>query len=243
MTKLLTTQKVLTLVLGALLLFFMAGATSCSEDSASINSTNCLAIFDYETPQSLPRSRFALFLGIGSDIHRAQSLKVRCDANGYEWTVSSPTLITKQDLSWAGYAFLSYPQDALMTQGFYIASYIDAQEKSVEAGFSLTYPDDIPKTKACDLESYIKDTCKNDYIKKYAVFNEEGSLIYMGLSTSQSPTWMFESFSDADSYRECLFVSFTSALCILPAHYRSDQEEAKAIENTGEGASESKGAS
>lgn len=205
---------------------------SCSEDTADATGSQGLVIFSYETVDSTPTARLSVFVDVASDLHRAQSVRLICRENHYEWEAMPPTLITNKESAWAGWTNFVYPMGEPPAQGAYTAIYIDAQEKRSDTVFSLDYPKDLMTTKESDLKDFLNKEFPGRWTKKFALYDGEGVLIYWGdqVGDPNNPRDIFSYYGEAETYRECVFITGTCAMCLLSAVRR----EAEGAGATGE---------
>jgi hypothetical protein len=90
-------------------LIFAFAFFSCTDVSPSVSAVKSVTVFDYGGEKC--ESRLAVFVEVKSDVHLAKKLTVKCEPEGYEWTVENPVKFQQDEKqSFAGYANLVAPE-------------------------------------------------------------------------------------------------------------------------------------
>jgi len=115
------------------LLFF-----SCSSSLPDVKAVRAVSIFDYTDGDSYPRMRLAVFTETGSDVRRAESIRIVSKETGWEWKADDVEIFSSDAKMWAGYTNFVSPGDRAIPQGAYTLFYTDALGHDAESSFSVS---------------------------------------------------------------------------------------------------------
>ncbi len=195
-------------------LIFAFAFFSCTDVSPSVSAVKSVAVFDYGGEKC--ESRLAVFVEVKSDVHLAKKLTVKCEPEGYEWTVENPVKFQQdENQSFAGYANLVAPEGKKIPRGKYTAIYEDLSSREIQADFFVDYPEEIydagNSAEKIQSESAAKKT------KGIAIYSAEKTLLYFG---SEKKEWsdrakIRDDYKNAFCYKECFYEEKTNVLCLM----------------------------
>lgn len=198
--------------------FFCGAFISCANTTPELLSSNATVIFDYRDDSSVPQMRLSVFTETGSDVRRAEQIRIVAKTGEYEWTAEEPQLIGSSNRQWAGYTNFAVPEPQQFPQGQYDLFYTDAEEHTVQTSFSVTYPERLAESKSSDARSILGTSAK----EMLAVYMSDGTLIYYN---TRKPEWknndsIWDEMKLASSIRICWTSSDGSVVCLMPAEER-----------------------
>ena len=202
----------------AVSVFFCGACVSCANTTPELLSSNATVIFDYRDDASVPQMRLSVFAETGSDVRRAEQIRIASQTSGYEWTEEEPQLIGSGNRQWAGYTNFAVPESQQFPQGQYDLFYTDAEEHTVQTSFSVAYPEKLTGSKSSDARSILGASAK----EMLAVYMSDGTLIYYN---TRKPEWknddsIWNDMKLASSIRICWTSSDGSVVCFMPAEER-----------------------
>ncbi len=201
--------------LSGFLLFF-----SCSLSVPDVRDVCAASVFEYGDDGSYPRMRLAVFAEAGSDVRRAESIRIASNETGWEWKASGVELFSSDEKQWAGYTNFVSPGSEAIPQGAYTLFYTDASGDDAESSFSVFYPTDLVRTRAGEA----KEKLGRGVSERIAVYNEEDVLIYFD---ERKAEWkedddVWREMENAFRMRLCFLNADASVLCFMPFIERSE---------------------
>lgn len=205
--------------------------TGCSDNAPEVAGVESYSIIEYAKTGDVLRCAICVFADVSSDAHRAQSVRLICKSNHYEWTVLEPLIFTSDGISYSGYTNFAYPNGSKITQGVYTFEYTDAQQKVTAQDFTVNIPSGINFTaKASDTISIIKKDFAGKYVKKHALFDEAGKLLYYGNIAKTFPGSDIENvmgrYPDAKFYKECYVFADNRFIVVMQGTNKDDDASA-----------------
>ena len=191
------------------LLFF-----SCSSSLPDVKAVRAVSIFDYADGDSYPRMRLAVFTEAGSDVRRAESIRIVSKETGWEWKADDVEIFSSDAKMWAGYTNFVAPGDTAIPQGAYSLFYTDALGDEAKSSFSVFYPASLLHTRA----GAVKDLLGNAAGERVAVYDAQDVLIYFDARKSE---WsgndaLWQEMENASRMRLCFLNADKSVLCFMP---------------------------
>ena len=191
------------------LLFF-----SCSSSLPDVKAVRAVSIFDYTDGDSYPRMRLAVFTEAGSDVRRAESIRIVSKETGWEWKADDVEIFSSDAKMWAGYTNFVAPGDTAIPQGAYSLFYTDALGDEAKSSFSVFYPASLLHTRA----GAVKDLLGNAAGERVAVYDAQDVLIYFDARKSE---WsgndaLWQEMENASRMRLCFLNADKSVLCFMP---------------------------
>jgi hypothetical protein len=204
--------------LPAVAVFICSVYVSCANTTPELISSNATVVFDYHDGSSAPLMRLSVFTETGSDARRASQIKIASRNSGYEWTVEDPQLIGSDKRQWAGYTNFAVPGLRKLPQGQYDLFYTDAEDRTVQTVFSVSYPDHLVDSVASEAGTILGPSAK----EMIAVYMADGTLIYYN---TRKPEWkndddMWNEMKSASSIRKCLAAADGTCVCFMPSEER-----------------------
>lgn len=211
-----TCKKILVYFLFCLLFSFIF---SCADTDPEIVNVQGYLIFDYQSQDEKPLVKLAAFVETSSDVHRVESINLKCLENNYSWQCSDPLIFANENCQWAGYTDFYLPVDENFKNGSYLLEYADAQEKTVSSSFSLSYPEENLKKQLKE----ITDDIKSSSIEEICVYDSAGTVLFYGL---RRPSWkedanIFSSIKNSSYFRISYVSNNDATIYILPAVYKN----------------------
>ena len=197
------------------LLFF-----SCSSSAPDVKAVRAVSIFDYADGDSYPRMRLAVFTEAGSDVRRAESIRIVSKETGWEWKADDVEIFSSDAKMWAGYTNFVSPGDRAIPQGAYTLFYTDALGHDAESSFSVFYPSSLVRTRAGEAKAPLGREVR----ERIAVYDEEDVLIYFDARKSEwkSDDDVWREMENASRMRLCFSNADKSVLCFMPFIDRSE---------------------
>ena len=191
------------------LLFF-----SCSSSLPDVKAVRAVSIFDYTDGDSYPRMRLAVFTEAGSDVRRAESIRIVSKETGWEWKADDVEIFSSDAKMWAGYTNFVSPGDRAIPQGAYTLFYTDALGHDAESSFSVFYPASLRRTRAGEA----KEKLGTGVSERIAVYDEEDVLIYFDVRKAEwkSDDDVWREMGNASLMRLCFSNADASVLCFMP---------------------------
>jgi hypothetical protein len=198
---------------------------SCANTTPELLSSNGTVVFDYRDDTSVPEIRLSVFAEAGSDVRRAARIRVVSRADEYEWTTDDLKLIGSDNRQWAGYTNFAVPESKKIPQGQYDLYYTDAEEHTVQAVFSVTYPEKLVESKSADVKNILGASAK----EMVAVYMSDGTLIYYNV---RKPEWtddnaVWNDMKLASKMRICWTSADDSVVCLMPSEERPSSDSKK----------------
>ena len=195
--------------LSGFLLFF-----SCSLSAPDVKGVKAAAVFEYADEDSYPRMRLAVFAEAGSDVRRAESIRIVSNDRGWEWKAIGLEIFASDAKQWAGYTNFVSPEDGAIPQGAYTFFYTDALGHDAESSFSVFYPASLRRTRAGEA----KEKLGTGVSERIAVYDEEDVLIYFDARKAEwkSDDDVWREMENAFRIRLCFLNADKSVLCFMP---------------------------
>jgi hypothetical protein len=196
--------------------------TSCANSVPEVLSSSSTVVFDYHDEKSVPQVRLSVFTETGSDARRAARIRVASKSDEYEWTTGEPQLIGSDNRQWAGYTNFVVPDAGKITQGVYDLFYTDAEGRTVQNSFSVSYPEKLAGSKASAVQSILGPAAK----EMVAAYMADGTLVYYD---ARKPAWkdtdaIWNALKLASSIRLCWTSADGSVVCLLPDQERPSSQ-------------------
>ena len=197
------------------LLFF-----SCSSSLPDVKAVRAVSIFDYTDGDSYPRMRLAVFTETGSDVRRAESIRIVSKETGWEWKADDVEIFSSDAKMWAGYTNFVPPGDRVIPQGAYTLFYTDALGHDAESSFSVFYPASLLKARAGEA----KEKLGTGMRERIALYDEKDVLIYFDARKAEwkSGDDVWREMENASRMRLCFSNADKSVLCFMPFIERLD---------------------
>ncbi|MGP1458087.1 MAG: hypothetical protein ACTTKL_02105 [Treponema sp.] len=210
---------------GAVLCAVLCAAffSSCSDSDVKISYVKAFTVLDYRSDADMPDARLAVFVETSGGIGRAESIKVKNEETGFEWTSGAPVKFSNADAQWASCLNFVSPNNAMIPSGTYALNFTDAQGKEERTGFSIYYPEHITLTNASDMEK----SAAGNYTQFIASYDEKGVMLSYESGTKTASS-VFAEHEDAAYCRRCLEFTQGTVYCLLPPVYRDGAQGAAA---------------
>jgi len=197
------------------LLFF-----SCSLSAPDVKGVKAAAVFEYADEDSDPRMRLAVFAEAGSDVRRAESIRIASKETGWEWKADDVEIFSSDTKQWAGYTNFVSPGSGAIPQGAYTFFYTDALGDDAESSFSVFYPASLARTRSGEAKAALGKAVR----ERIAVYDKEDVLIYFDV---RKPEWktdddVWHDMENAFRMRLCFLNADKSVLCFMPFIDRSE---------------------
>jgi len=189
-------------------------AASCSQAVPEVRYVSACLIADYQSAGKNPDVRLSLFVESAGDPLRFSCIEA-VSADGYRWTVNSPSAAGGKDRKWAGCANLRVPDGMDFPRGSYIVRCENADGEETLTSFSLDY-DGRFLDAAADTVPVLMDEMNGR--RNVAVFGRDGILIYYGKAEDalSSPAGIKGKFGRAGFFRSVWTTSDGNMVCLMP---------------------------
>ena len=197
------------------LLFF-----SCSSSAPDVKAVRAVSIFDYADGDSYPRMRLAVFTEAGSDVRRAESIRIVSKETGWEWKADGVEIFSSDAKQWAGYTNFVSSGDRSIPQGAYTFFFTDALGHDAESSFSVFYPASLARTRSGEAKAALGKAVR----ERIAVYDKEDVLIYFDVRKAEWKTDddVWHDMENAFRMRLCFLNADKSVLCFMPFIDRSE---------------------
>ncbi len=189
-------------------------AVSCSQTVPDVRYVSACLIADYQSADKKPDVRLSLFVESAGDPLRFSCIEA-VSADGYRWTVNSPSSVGGKDRKWAGCANLRVPDGMDFPRGGYTVRCENADGEETFTSFSLGY-DGRFLDAAADTVPVLMDEMNGR--RNVAVFGKDGILIYYGKAedSMSSPAGIKGKYSRAGFFRNVWITSDGNMVCLMP---------------------------
>lgn len=199
-----------------------ASVSSCSDSEQRILSVSAYVVFDFPDGGS-PNQRLSVFIESSGDARRVSAMEVSSREAMYRWKCSDPVVFSNDRRQWAGFTGFVAPDTDPIPKGLYDVSFTDAEGRVFEGVVSVNYPSELLSAGPSEVQSL----SFGKYREMVAVYDSGGTLLYYG---ERRESWktdrnIFSSYDDAAYCRNCLALSSSNAICLLPPLYRESLEE------------------
>ena len=197
------------------LLFF-----SCSSSAPDVKAVRAVSVFDYADGDSYPRMHLAVFSEAGSDVRRAESIRIVSKETGWEWKADGVEIFSSDAKQWAGYTNFVSSGDRSIPQGAYTFFFTDALGHDAESSFSVFYPASLARTRSGEAKAALGKAVR----ERIAVYDKEDVLIYFDARKAEWKTDddVWHDMENAFRMRLCFLNADKSVLCFMPFIDRSE---------------------
>ncbi len=198
-------------IIAALSVFF----TACDSEDSEIISTTASAVFDFKNEKDFPSAHLSFFVQINNELQRAESMEIKKKDSDYVWRIFRPQLISSDNKKWAGSSNIVFPDGQNIENGIFTVIYQDAAGNEVSKDTKIDFDQKLLRSSA----SRCKEFLKTNYSENYALYDEDGNLIFFGRKRS---AWnenqdILKEYRNCKELRICFTTANNSIICMMPA--------------------------
>lgn len=191
--------------------------SSCTQVTPELRNSNYSVIFRFNDTESNPDVRLSVFVESDSDVRRFDRIVIKSLESGFIWDTSDIKKIEVDNIQYAGVTNLIVPENEVIPTGKYLITCINADEKTTELQFVVSYDEIFYTLKEKEVEERISE--KNG-LNKIAIYDKDKNIIYYGFRNEVLKTnrdiWNY--YRNADYYQNIWTFSNDRVICISSSH-------------------------
>ncbi|MCR4579365.1 MAG: hypothetical protein K5681_03360 [Treponema sp.] len=187
---------------------------SCSQNLPEIISADYSLVFEYANEEEFPSSRLCIFVNSQSDVRRYSTIKVLSKESGLLWESGDILELQDGESQWAGNVNLVPPEKEIIPSGLYEITFINADEEEAAIECTIKYDSSYYECLSAD----IPEKMKVNGIRKIAIYDENGTMLFFGNRNSELSTvrGIWNNYREAKVFQDIWCTKDNSIMCILP---------------------------